>query len=226
MKGLTFLNKFPECSTKINLITNLPFLVEPRAILHSCRKDIDETIAAVRNHYSLLSTSVAVLDWWNKWYAIYEDSLPTTNNNEENNNNNSNSGWDFIKNVYRSSGKLIYNVPLRSIIASQQEQLQPLWMIRWDGFVDQQISNPSEFVFPTNLIMKTMDSVANQFNPYPPPPRKDVVTNSDCSKRKDLFRSSSLDYYNNLKKLTIKTMKEKILNHRCSPYGDSITISG
>lgn len=138
-------------------------------------------------------------------------------------------GIYYIKNVYnRSSGKLIYNVPLRSIIGSQQEQLQPLWMIRWDGFVDQQISNPSEFVFPTNLIIKTMDSVAHQFNPYPPPPpRKDVVTNSDCcSKRKDLFRSSSLDYYNNLKKLTIKTMKEKILNHRCSPYGDSITISG
>lgn len=97
IEGFYILNKFPECSTKINLISNLPFLVvEPRAILHSCRKDIDETIAAVRNHYSLLSTSVAVLDWWNRWYDIYGDSLPPTTNNNEENNNNSNSGWDLL----------------------------------------------------------------------------------------------------------------------------------
>jgi hypothetical protein len=102
-------------------------------------------------------------------------------------------------------------------------ELNPHWM-RSDGF-DENITYSSEFAFPTDLVCRTMDSVANQFNPNPPAPRQDIVANLEFIERKKLFLSSSVQYYTDLNECTQKNLKENILNHRCTSYGDPIHSS-
>jgi hypothetical protein len=165
-----------------------------------------------------------ILKFWNDWYDIYGTTLPLPSNNNDVVNNDHNSGYQYILNVFiKSGGKAkVYNVPLRSVIDRPLE-LQPYWM-RAGTLINQNISSSLGFSFPTDLVSQAMPSVTTQFNPNPPAPRRMII--SPDMERDHLYRSSSALYYSNLensKKWTIEVLKAKILNHRCSKFGDSTT---